>query len=129
MISSDRATARSKFSSVSLDWPVSEISTNKHIHVAAERLLVQQRDILVDDAGVLKRAHTPKAGGGGQAHLFREIRIGDAAVGLQRIQDLFVETVEFHNVAPHILLAFRAYLAINLIFCPTGATNLRQLVP
>jgi hypothetical protein len=56
---------------------------DEDIHVPAELLLVEQRDVVLDDAGVLQRPGAAQAGGGGQADPFGKVRVGDAAVGLK----------------------------------------------
>lgn len=69
---------------------------HENVHVPAEFLLVQKRDVFFDDAGFLQRAHAPQTSGRGKPHLFRQVRVGDAAVALQNVQDLLVEAIEFH---------------------------------
>ena len=44
----------------------------------------------------LQQAHPPQAGRGGKADLFGEVDVAEAAVGLQRGQDLAVDAVELH---------------------------------
>ena len=66
----------------------------EHRHLVAELLLVEQRAVALDVAGLLQRAHAPQAGRRRNADPARQLHIGDAAVVLQLLQDLAVDGVE-----------------------------------
>ena len=52
------------------------------------------REIAGDHAGLLQRAHAPQAGRRRDADLARELDVGDAAVGLQFLEDAPIGSIE-----------------------------------
>src|SRR5262245_53111722 len=78
--------------------------------LVAEQLLVEQRAIAPDVAGLLERAHPPQAGRRRKPEPARELDIGDAAVVLQLFEDPSVDGIETSShetlrVHPRALLA------------------------
>src|SRR3954468_9665873 len=63
-------------------------------HLVAETLLVKQRPISLDVAGLLERAHASQAGRSGNADPAGELHVGHAAVVLQLLENLPVDGVE-----------------------------------
>jgi hypothetical protein len=66
----------------------------EHRHLVTEQLLVEQRAIALDVAGLLQRAHPPQAGRRRNTDSPRQLHIGDAAVVLQLFENPAVDGVE-----------------------------------
>jgi hypothetical protein len=67
-------------------------------HAQPDLVAVDLGVIALDEAGFLQRPHAPPAGRGRQAHALRQLGVGEAAVGLQFLQDCEVELVNaFHG--------------------------------
>src|SRR5215468_5610033 len=63
-------------------------------HLVAEKLLVEQRTIALDVAGLFERAHAAQARRSRDADPARKLDIGDAAVILQLLENLAVDGIE-----------------------------------
>ncbi len=91
MTSGNACTAFSKAAS-------SLCSSQRDVHeaVAGEPgfLLVEQRDVTLDQPLGFERTDPPQAGGLGQVDEARQLDVADAAVPLQRAQDGAVEAVQ-----------------------------------
>ena len=72
----------------------------EHRHLVAELLLVEQRAVALDVAGLLQRAHAAQAGRRRNADPARQLDIGHAAVVLQLFQNLAVDGIESGGQAP-----------------------------
>ena len=71
-----------------------EMHHGEHGDLVAEQLLVEQRPVALDEAGLLQRPHPAQAGRRRNADPARQLHIGDAAVLLQFLQDFPVDGVE-----------------------------------
>src|SRR5262249_14915747 len=66
----------------------------EHGDLVAEQLLVEQRAIALDEAGLLERAHPAQARRRRNPDPARQLDIGDATVSLQLVEDLPVDGIE-----------------------------------
>src|SRR5882672_9640917 len=74
--------------------------------LVAQKLLVEQRAVALDEPGLLERTHAAQAGWRGNADPARQLHIGDAAVVLQLLENMAVDGVE---TAGHDKLQNRGY--------------------
>lgn len=67
---------------------------NEHVDAQPERLRIQQRDLLFEQAKLFQRTDAVETGRGRQIHRSGQIRVGDARVLLQLTENADLDAVE-----------------------------------